>query len=317
MTSELIIDAQPKEVTIALMEDQRLVEFQREDQDSKFSVGNIYAARVKKIMPALNACFVEVGHEREAFLHYQDLGAQFLSLEKYTKQVISDRKRLAQMDKMKRQADLPKSGEIQSILEVGQEILVQITKEPISTKGPRLTAEISFPGRYLVLIPFEDKVSVSSKIKSSEERARLKQLIQSIKPKNFGVIVRTVAEGKRVAELDKEMEILLQNWKDCIVNLQQATDLPTLAHEETGRAKYPCQQPTSVPRGEEICFSHCSRTRKYRQTLQGINANLRQLQCHQANQVGVWQDSKLQKRGIPHHRTHRSTPCGGCQLRQP
>ena len=236
MTSELIIDAQPKEVTIALMEDQRLVEFQREDQDSKFSVGNIYAARVKKIMPALNACFVEVGHEREAFLHYQDLGAQFLSLEKYTKQVISDRKRLAQMDKMKRQADLPKSGEIQSILEVGQEILVQITKEPISTKGPRLTAEISFPGRYLVLIPFEDKVSVSSKIKSSEERARLKQLIQSIKPKNFGVIVRTVAEGKRVAELDKEMEILLQNWKDCIVNLQQATDLPTLAHEETGRA---------------------------------------------------------------------------------
>ena len=162
MTSELIIDAQPKEVTIALMEDQRLVEFQREDQDSKFSVGNIYAARVKKIMPALNACFVEVGHEREAFLHYQDLGAQFLSLEKYTKQVISDRKRLAQMDKMKRQADLPKSGEIQSILEVGQEILVQITKEPISTKGPRLTAEISFPGRYLVLIPFEDKVSVSS-----------------------------------------------------------------------------------------------------------------------------------------------------------
>ena len=135
------------------------------------------------------------------------------------------------MDKMKRQADLPKSGEIQSILEVGQEILVQITKEPISTKGPRLTAEISFPGRYLVLIPFEDKVSVSSKIKSSEERARLKQLIQSIKPKNFGVIVRTVAEGKRVAELDKEMEILLQNWKDCIVNLQQATDLPTLAHQ--------------------------------------------------------------------------------------
>ncbi|MBR2192735.1 MAG: Rne/Rng family ribonuclease [Bacteroidaceae bacterium] len=236
MTSELIIDAQPKEVTIALMEDQRLVEFQREDQDSKFSVGNIYAARVKKIMPALNACFVEVGHEREAFLHYQDLGAQFLSLEKFTKQVISDRKRLAQMDKMKRQADLPKSGEIQSILEVGQEILVQITKEPISTKGPRLTAEISFPGRYLVLIPFEDKVSVSSKIKSSEERARLKQLIQSIKPKNFGVIVRTVAEGKRVAELDKEMEILLQNWKDCLLKLQQATDLPTLAHEETGRA---------------------------------------------------------------------------------
>ncbi len=236
MTSELIIDAQPKQVTIALMEDQRLVEFQKEEQDSKFAVGNIYAARVKKIMPALNACFVEVGHEHEAFLHYQDLGTQFLSLEKFTKQVVSDRKRLATMDKAKRQPELPKTGEIQSILEVGQEVLVQITKEPISTKGPRLTGEISFPGRYLVLIPFDDKVSVSSKIKSSEERARLKQLIQSIKPKNYGVIVRTVAEGKRVAELDKELDILLQNWKDCLTRLQQATDLPTLAHEETSRA---------------------------------------------------------------------------------
>ena len=235
MTSELIIDAQPKQVTIALMEDQRLVEFQREDQESKFAVGNIYAARVKKIMPALNACFVEVGHEREAFLHYQDLGEQFLSIEKYVKQVVSDRKRMASMDKMKRQAALPKEGEIQSVLELGQEVMVQITKEPISTKGPRLTGEISFPGRYLVLIPFDDKVSVSSKIKSSEERARLKQLIQSIKPRNFGVIVRTVAEGKRVAELDRELTILLDNWKQSLTRMQQATELPALVHEETGR----------------------------------------------------------------------------------
>lgn len=235
MTSELIIDAQPKQVTIALTEDQRLVEFQREDQESKFAVGNIYAARVKKIMPALNACFVEVGHEREAFLHYQDLGEQFLSIEKYVKQVVSDRKRLATMDKMKRQANLPKEGEIQSVLELGQEVMVQITKEPISTKGPRLTGEISFPGRYLVLIPFDDKVSVSSKIKSSEERARLKQLIQSIKPRNFGVIVRTVAEGKRVAELDRELTILLDNWKQSLTRMQQANELPALIHEETGR----------------------------------------------------------------------------------
>lgn len=236
MQSELIIDAQPKGVTIALMEDQRLVEFQREDSNSKFAVGNIYAARVKKIMPALNACFVEVGYEHEAFLHYQDLGPQFLSLAKYTKQIVSDRKRLAPMDKLKRQPDLPKSGEIQSLLEVGQELIVQITKEPISTKGPRLTAEISFPGRYLVLIPFDDKVSVSTKIRSSEERARLKQLIQSIKPKNFGVIVRTVAEGKRVAELDKELDVLLQSWKDSLTRMQKAQNLPCMVHEETSRA---------------------------------------------------------------------------------
>ena len=164
MTSELIIDAQPKEVTIALLEDQKLVEFQKETQESKYSVGNIYAGRVKKIMPGLNACFVDVGHEREAFIHYQDLGNQFLSLEKYVKQVISDRKKLAPMTKASKLPDLPKEGSIQDILEVGQEVMVQITKEPISTKGPRLTGEISFPGRFLVLIPFADKVSVSSKI---------------------------------------------------------------------------------------------------------------------------------------------------------
>lgn len=235
MTSELIIDVQPKEVTIALLEDQKLVEFQKDGQDSKYSVGNIYAGKVKKIMPGLNACFVDVGHEREAFLHYQDLGSQFLSLEKYVKQVASDKKKLAIMEKAARHSELPKDGSIQSVLELGQEVMVQITKEPISTKGPRLTGEISFAGRFLVLIPFNDKVSVSSKIKSKEERVRLKQLIQSIKPKNFGVIVRTVAEGKRAAELNNELSVLLENWNDSLVKIQQAAKLPVLAHEETGR----------------------------------------------------------------------------------
>ncbi len=235
MTSELIIDAQPKEVTIALLEDQRLVEFQKEGQDSKYSVGNIYAGKVKKIMPALNACFVDVGHEREAFLHYQDLGSHFLSLEKYVKQVVSDRKKLAPMSKATQQPSMDKKGSIQHVLELGQEVMVQITKEPINTKGPRLTGEISFAGRFLVLIPFADKVNVSSKIKSKEERTRLKQLIQSIKPKNFGVIVRTVAEGKRAAELNNELSVLVETWNDCITKVQKSASLPVLAHEETGR----------------------------------------------------------------------------------
>lgn len=235
MNSELIIDSQPNEVTIALLEDQRLVEYHKENNDTHYSVGNIYAAKVKKVMPALNACFVEVGYEREAFLHYQDLGISFLSLKKYTKQILSDRKRLSPIDKMRVQPDLPKTGEIQSVLEVGQELIVQIVKEPISTKGPRLTCELSFPGRYLVLIPFQDKVSVSTKIKSSEERARLKQLIQSIKPRNFGVIVRTVAEGHRVAELDKELSILLNKWEDCLLKVQKTQSFPSLCHEETGK----------------------------------------------------------------------------------
>ena len=186
-------------------------------------------------MPGLNACFVDVGHEREAFLHYQDLGTQFLSLEKFVKQVSSDRKKLPSVDKFPRQPELPKEGSIDKVLELGQEVLVQITKEPINTKGPRLTGEISIAGRYLVLMPFETKVNVSTKIKSSEERARLKQLVQSIKPQNFGIIVRTVAEGKRVAELDKELTILLDSWNDCVRKLQQAPNLPLLTHEETGR----------------------------------------------------------------------------------
>lgn len=235
MTSELIIDVQSKAVTIALLEDQKLVEFQKEGQDSKYSVGNIYAGKVKKIMPALNACFVDVGHEREAFLHYQDLGKHFLSLEKYVRQVASDRRKLAPMAKAINQSTLEKEGSIQHVLELGQEVMVQITKEPINTKGPRLTAEISFAGRYLVLIPFDDKVNVSSKIKSKEERTRLKQLIQSIKPRNFGVIVRTVAEGKRAAELNNELNLLVEAWEESLGKIQKATNLPVLAHEETGR----------------------------------------------------------------------------------
>ncbi len=236
MTSEVIIDAQPQEISIALLEDKRLVEYQREPRDASFSVGNIYVAKVKKLMPGLNACFVDVGYERDAFLHYLDLGSQFNSYAKYLKQVQSDRKRLFPITKASRLPDLVKSGSVQQTLSVGQEVLVQVVKEPISTKGPRLTAEISFAGRYLVLIPFGDKVSVSSKIKSGEERARLKQLIQSIRPKNFGVIVRTVAQGKRVSELDNEMKVLLKRWEETIQKVQKTQQRPQMAYEETGRA---------------------------------------------------------------------------------
>ena len=236
MTSEVIIDVKPKEISIALLEDKRLVEYQNEPRSANFSVGNIYIAKVKKLMPGLNACFVDVGFERDAFLHYLDLGSQFNSYAKYLKQVQSDRKRLYPFDKATRLSDLQKDGSVQQTLTVGQEVLVQIVKEPISTKGPRLTGELSFAGRFLVLIPFGDKVSVSSKIKSGEERARLKQLIHSIKPKNCGVIVRTVAEGKRVAELDSELKILTQRWQSAIQKVQKTQQRPQLVYEETGRA---------------------------------------------------------------------------------
>jgi len=236
MTSEVIIDVQPKDISIALLEDKELVEYQQEQRTVSFSVGNIYAAKVKKIMPGLNACFVDVGAERVAFLHYLDLGNQFHSYEKYLKQVTSDRKKLYPIQKASIQPALKKDGSIANTLTVGQEILVQITKEPINTKGPRLTCELSFAGRYLVLIPFENGISVSTKIKRGEERSRLKQLIQSIKPKNFGVIVRTVAEGKRAAELDAELKILLKRWEDTITKVQKTTERPQICFEEESRA---------------------------------------------------------------------------------
>ena len=235
MTSEVVIDVQQNEISIALLEDKNLVEYQSEPRSASFSVGNIYVAKVRKLMAGLNASFVDVGYERDAFLHYLDLGGQFNSYEKYLKQVQSDRKKLYPFSKATRLPEMKKDGSITGVLEKEKEVLVQIVKEPISTKGPRLTAELSFAGRFLVLIPFNDKVSVSTKIKSGEERARLKQLIQSIKPKNVGVIVRTVAEGKRVAELDSELKILYKRWEDAITKVQKTQNRPQLVYEETSR----------------------------------------------------------------------------------
>lgn len=236
MTSELIIDVKEKEISIALLEDKNLVEYQTEPRSVSFSVGNVYIAKVRKLMPGLNASFVDVGCEKDAFLHYLDLGAQINSFQKYLKQLQSDRKNLYPFEKASRLPDLKKDGSIASTLSKDEEILVQIVKEPISTKGPRLTGELSFAGRYLVLMPFHDKVSVSSKIKSSEERARLKQIIQSARSKNIGVIVRTVAEGCDGEELKRELNILTKKWEDVLKKVQQTQKRPQLVYEETSRA---------------------------------------------------------------------------------
>ena len=234
MNSELIVDVQPEEISIAVLEDKKLVELQREGSDALFSVGNIYAGKVKKLMPGLNAAFVNIGYKKDAFLHYLDLGAQFGSIDSFYKRALADKRKLPNISKMTLGADIDKDGSISDVLKVGQEILVQVAKEPISTKGPRLTAELSLAGRYLILIPFNDKVSVSQKIKSKEERDRLRQLLQSIKPKNFGVIVRTVAEDKKVVDLDLELKTLLNRWEESLPKIQK-DKLPTLVHEEGGR----------------------------------------------------------------------------------
>ncbi|MBO7379880.1 MAG: Rne/Rng family ribonuclease [Bacteroidales bacterium] len=235
MTREVVIDVQPKEITIGLLEDGRLAEYQREKQNASFSVGNIYLARIRKLMPGLNAAFVDVGYEKEGFLHYQDLGPNFMTQSKFLKQQLSDRKHMLTLDKLKKEPELAKEGTLGDVIQQGQEILVQIAKEPISTKGPRLTSDISLPGRFMVLIPFQDKVSVSAKIKSSEEKVRLKQIINAIRPKNFGVIIRTSAQGVRVEDLEAELTSLMHRWEETIQKIMKG-QLPSLVYEETSRA---------------------------------------------------------------------------------
>jgi ribonuclease G len=235
VSSELIIKASDTEVSIALLEDKRLVELNRSKPEQKFSVGDIYLARVKKVMPSLNAAFINVGYEKDAFLHYLDLGPQFSTLGKYVTQSLGKKGRTISVSKFRREKDINKHGKINEVLKAGQHVLVQVAKEPISTKGPRLTSEISIAGRNLVLMPFSDKVSISSKIESAAERDRLRNLITSIRPKNYGVIVRTVAERTMVAELDSELRGLVEKFESAFENIN-VKNLPQLVQEERSRA---------------------------------------------------------------------------------
>ncbi len=234
MSSELVINSTKERVSIALLEEGKLVELSESSLKQQFSVGDIYLARVKKVMPGLNAAFIDVGYEKDAFLHYLDLGPQFSTLNKYLVQAFSRKGRPIPISKFKRQPDINKHGKINEVLKQGQYILVQIAKEPISTKGPRLTSEISIPGRNLVLIPFADKISVSSKISSQEEKDRLKNLLLAIRPHNFGIIVRTVAEKKKVAELDAELRSLVKKWENSFEHLT-TKGLPKLVISELSR----------------------------------------------------------------------------------
>ena len=234
MQSELIVDVQPQAVAIALTEDSRLVSLQKEGRQTGYAVGDIYLAKVKKLMPGLNAAFVNVGYEKDAFLHYQDLGPQYSSYKKFVAEALADKKKIPQLARFKREPDIDKHGQIIDALTPGQELLVQIVKEPISSKGPRLTTEITFTGRYMVLIPFGDKISISQKIKTTEEKLRLRRILEAIKPKNFGIIIRTSAEGRRVAELNAELKTLMRCWEESLARAQKATP-PALVFEEESR----------------------------------------------------------------------------------
>ena len=234
MSSDLIIDVTPSEIVIALQENKKLVELSRERSGAKFAVGDIYLGKVKKIMPSLNAAFIDVGYDKDAFLHYLDMGPQFATLNKFLRIASSKKNKISSISRIHSEPDINKEGKVNELLKVGQKILVQVSKEPISTKGPRLTSEISIAGRNLVLMPFSDKVSVSQKIKTNEEKNRLKKLVQSIKPRKYGVIVRTVAEGKKVAELDQELRRLVDKWETIFHKLRRI-QVPSLVIGEMDR----------------------------------------------------------------------------------
>ncbi|WP_299766728.1 ribonuclease E/G [uncultured Dokdonia sp.] len=222
MNKELIIRSSSSAVDFALLKDGRLIELHKEEDGNKFNVGDIYIANIRKTVSGLNAAFVNVGYEKDAFLHYHDLGPKLPTLLSYIKRVSTGKLKDYSLNNFPFEKDIDKNGKIVDVLKQKQSVLVQIAKEPISTKGPRISSELSIAGRYIVLVPFSDRISISQKIESKEEKARLKRLVQSIRPKGFGVIVRTVAQGVKVAELDKDLQNLVDKWATMSKKIQGA-----------------------------------------------------------------------------------------------
>lgn len=234
MNKELIINVASQGVEIALLEDKKLAELHSEKTDASFAVGDLYLGKVKKLIPGLNAAFVDVGFEKDAFLHYTDLSPYARSLLKFTQSAMQDKSQDGfDFSSFEVEPEIVKTGKINEVLGQKPNILVQILKEPIAAKGPRLSCELSLPGRFVVLTPFNDVIAVSRKIHSSEERRRLQKIVESIKPKNFGVIVRTAAEGKNSAELHEDLQNLFQSWKSIQQNLKGATAPAKILSEQT------------------------------------------------------------------------------------
>ncbi|MCQ2184092.1 MAG: Rne/Rng family ribonuclease [Bacteroidales bacterium] len=233
LIKELIVDVQPQEVSIALLENHRLIELDRESaQGHSYSVGDVYLGKVRKLLPALNAAFVDIGDEKDAFVHLPDLGNNFFAFDEFVKTLNPNTDHRSIYSHIKLGArSVDRDGKIQDYLQAGQPIIVQITKEPISTKGSRLTAEISLAGRNVVLLPFAQKVSVSSKITTKEEKKRLELVVKNILPKNYGAIIRTAAEGKTAAVLDAELTSLIRKWEESFKKIARSKDVQMLFSE--------------------------------------------------------------------------------------
>lgn len=228
------MNSAPDGVEIALLEDKRLVELHKEKSNRKFTVGDLVLGRVTKVVPGLNAAFVHVGYKKDAFLHYTDLGPNIRTLLKVTRMAQAGNPINHLLTDMRFEPEIQKGGNIAEVLKRKDPILVQILKEPISTKGPRLTCEITLPSRNVVLTPFSRGIAASRKISQISERKRLIRLVESIRPKGSGVIIRTAAESKKVADLYRDVQKQLEIWSNVIDGMKNV-EPPRKIFSEVGR----------------------------------------------------------------------------------
>lgn len=223
MKKDIIINSTNEDTRIALLENHRLVEIFVERPDNERTVGDIYKGRVRRVMKGMQAAFIDIGFEQDGFLHFSDMGSD-------VNQLFADiDEELLDNGQKKEEIDPA------SLLRNGQEIVIQIIKEPISTKGPRVTTELTLPGRFMVLIPNQNRVGVSRKVSSTRERRRLRSIARKLRPKNFGIIIRTVAEGKDYSALQSDLQKLLKNWGKIQSDIEKSI-APKLIFKDLGMA---------------------------------------------------------------------------------
>jgi len=219
MANELIINVTPQETRVALLEDRALAELYIERAKDRGIVGNIYKGKVMKVLPGMQAAFVDVGLERSAFLYVSDVSGK---VEDYEEMGFHGDDMAIYFNPL---------SPIEDLLSEGQEIMVQVSKEPLGTKGTRITSHVTLPGRYLVFMPTVDHVGVSRRIKDEKERRRLREIVQTIKPPSGGFIVRTASEGAETEEIRADMEFLIRLWEN-VQKRRESQPAPSLIHSD-------------------------------------------------------------------------------------
>src|SRR5699024_4116297 len=236
MKNQIIIHGSGEQNRIALLENGDLAQLFIESEHNERTVGNIHVAKVHKVMSGIRAAFIDMGTPKDAFLHFSDAGdhlrsyIQMLNGRNAIKKGVRDELSKINFDKIKNYEKQIFAGKM---LRPGQKLLVQIVKEPIGTKGPRVSTDITLAGRFLVLVPMGEYIGISKKIRSRKERRRLKKTVSSMLPEGFGVIVRTVARGQNKEAIENDMRDVLKNWEKILSRLENAKP-PSLLYKDLG-----------------------------------------------------------------------------------